>query len=239
MFLLFAVRFIHAVSPDRSHAVDMDLESSLIFDLTTEFSIQWNMIDIIPSYFPNITIDFNVDIALYVQQYTYNGKWDVDWVLGSKYEPYIEKDVPITMGQISNLKLPKIDMDFCMIPLHDQTTSIEAKLCPVAIKVSLSETNNRKEIAEVGIWSGVVFLEIDANHSATCQRWIEVEGNSKVGGEKLAESVIPCPPNELLARNDRDYQRENMNSVYRETKYREQFMGLFHPNVVECYHQST
>lgn len=217
----------------------MDLESSsLILNPTSEISVQWNAIDIIPSYFPNITVGFSVDIALYVQQYTRTNDWNVDWVLGSSEEPFL-KNVPITTDEITQVKLLKIDPDFCRLPLHDQTSYIDANICPIAIKVSLSKSNNIEALAKIGAWSGVVFIETSTKHSEICQEWDKVEEESGAAGDNLAEAVILCPPTVLLARNDRDYEKEELNSFYRETRYRQQYMDFFHPNIMECYRQLT
>ncbi len=210
-----------------------------MFTQYMNISLGWNANDIIPSYFPNITVDSSIDIALYVQEYTSkNGKWSVDWVPGST-RPFIN-EVSLSSSRVELVTLLKFETDFCTLPLHGRTSSIKANVCPVAIKVSLSKSKNRQPLDQIGVWSGVAFMEISPTQSpAVCTKWDELERKSGVGGDNLAEAVIPCPPTVFIARNDRNYQREEMNSLYRTTKYRQQFMDLFHPKISECYFQST
>ena len=63
--------------------------------------------------------------------------------------------------------------------------------------------------------------------------------SSGVSGESLLDQVIPCPPTEAIARNDRAYEEERTTSLFRATSYSHKAMTFFHPGVSTCYRQFT
>ena len=216
------------VSPDRGHVVDLNAPS-LFLNATNEVVVQWNPDDILPSYLPENSTEVTVSIDLYVQQYNQDreGNDIPDW-----------KGQTILTGQSlesgeAEVKIPKLD-DKCRVPVHSNIRSVEAGLCPVVLQVYFVRNRLR-----IGGWSGVNFMETDSELAGVCTEWGNAEMDSGVSGESLLEEVIPCPPTELLARNDRDYEKEIMTSFFRETSFSRKYMSLFHPGVATCYRQST
>ena len=215
---------------------------SLILDSKNEVTIQWNPSDIFPSHLPeNLTSESStkVSVDLYVHQYSQNEKIP-DW----KSEKPIVQGRSIEAG-VASVKIPKLDIE-CRMPAHDSIRSIGASFCAVIIKVYVTipiEGDRIKRPAfalnEVGGWSGVNFMETESSHNDVCSQWEAAEKDSKVSGESLLETVLPCPPTELLARSDFDYEREEMTSVYRAASYDQKYMDLFHLGITVCYRQSV
>ena len=215
---------------------------SLILDSKNEVTIEWNPSDIFPNYLPeNLTSESStrVSVDLYVHQYSQNEELP-DWM----------SEKPIVQGQSldageASVKIPKLDIE-CRMPRHDSIRSIEASFCAVIIKVYVSIPIEGEKIVrhafalnEVGGWSGVNFMETESSHNDVCSQWEVAEKDSKVSGETLLETVLPCPPTELLARSDFDYEREEMTSVYRTASYGRRYMDLFHSGITVCYRQTV
>ncbi len=216
---------------------------SLMVNALVEATIQWTPEDIIPNYIPKMfNRSVNVDVLIFSQKYerTDGGKnWQVDWI---NVKNAGMKEVPLLSGK-TVIKFPKLESD-CILPLHDRTQSITSPVCPIAIKVSISESLNRNSElllpSNVGVWSGVHYLDTENMMLRTvCEKWGGEEKESGFAGPNLLDMVVACPPMELLARNDRDYQIEEMTSLFRETNFREKFMGFFHSGIAACYRQST
>ncbi len=228
------------MSPDRAHVVNVSTPL-LMANVFTEATIQWTTEDIIPSYIPvTFNRSINVDVLIFSQEYTRKdggSNWQVDWIKDAG----ITK-VPLLSGK-ATIKFPKLKND-CTLPLHSRTQSTKSPICPIAIKVSISKSlNENSELllpSNVGVWSGVHYLNNENTELyKVCGEWGGAEKSSDVAGPNLLDMVIACPPTELLARNDRDYQIEEMSSLFSNTKFSKKFMSFFHLGIAVCYRQST
>ena len=204
-------------------------------------TIKWNPEDIVPNHLPDTNTALNVDITLYMQQYSQDERsWNVDWEIATS----LAISVPINDGE-NEVFIPPLALS-CRLPLHDNTRSVQVGLCPVAVKVSVSqndETNEGITLPDsVGAWSGIVFMESifpKPNLRDVCDRWGEYEMKSGISGKGLLEQVIPCPPNEATARRDPAFEEETTTSLFRATSYSQKAMIFFHSGISACYRQFT
>ena len=120
-------------------------------------TITWTPEDITPSYLP-ATTNVNIDISLYKQEYTQNEReWKVNWESAT----VLALSVPVEDREVQ-VFIPLLALN-CRLPLHDNTRSVEVGLCPVIIKVSISENSNVNSDSislpdSVGAWSGIMYM---------------------------------------------------------------------------------
>ncbi len=235
----------YVVSPDRAHAISIN-SPMLMVKPEENVIVRWDIEDIVPNYLPdNFSRSVEVDILVFSQTYTPtqdNQDWEVEWK-----EVFREsKDILLSEG-MAQVMFPKLSSN-CILPLNTMTSSVSSPVCPVAIKVSVSKFNKKPDDPSqlllpsvIGAWSGVYYLENEnIKLREVCDNWVETEEEGMgVTGQSLSNAVLSCPPTELLARNDRNYQREEMNSLFRETNFEEKFMDFFHFGTAVCYRQST
>ncbi len=204
-------------------------------------TITWTPEDVTPNYLP-ATTNVNIDITLYKQEYKQNEReWKVNW----ESVTVLALSVPVEDRE-AQVFIPPLALN-CRLPLHDNTRSVEVGLCPVIIKVSISENNNVNSDSislpdSIGAWSGMMYMESsfpEPNLRTICDRWGDYEMDSSVTGPNLLQQVIPCPPTEAAARNDRAFEEEKITSLYRATSYSQKTMVFFHPGVTSCYRQFT
>lgn len=233
------------MSPERGHVVDIE-SPSLMLHPKEMIPIKWSPEDIVPSFLTESISSFRFDIVLYRQLYTRRKRgrrvrWQVSW----NEEYMLAQNVSATVGE-TMVFIPNSTLE-CTLPL-EKSGSIEVRLCPVAIKVSVSEHGKKQDSsfalpASVGVWSGVAFLdtsslvEIEELH-AICKKWGQKEEMSGVTGKRLLQDVVPCPPNEFLARIDPDYEEEILTSLFRRTGFSHQAMAFLHPGISSCYRQA-
>ncbi len=229
----------HAVSPDRAHVVNV-ITPSLMVKADIGAIIQWTPEDIIPTYIPeSFSRSVDVNVLMFYQNYKQDkdSNWQVDWI---PVEEGLEK-IPLSSGE-TIFKFPKVTSD-CILPLHNRASFVTSSICPIIIKVSVSESSGNSELllpSNIGVWSGVYYLNNENRHlSVECSDWDTKEMKSLVSGPNLLNMVAACPPTELLARNDRDYQIEEMTSLFRKTNFNQTFMEFFHSGIECCYRQST
>ena len=220
--------------------VDISSETPmLMLQAISAATINWNPEDILPNNRAEINSPSNVDITLYVQQYSQDERsWNVNWEVATS----LAIRVPINANQ-TKVFVPPLALN-CRLPLHDNTQSVQVGLCPVAVKVSVSqndETNEGITLPDsVGAWSGIVFMESNfpqPNLRDVCDRWGEYEMRSGISGEGLLEQVIPCPPNEATARRDPAFEEEKTSSLFRITSYSQRAMTFFHSGISACFRQ--
>ncbi len=224
------------VSPDRAHVVDISSQSVMLQPISAA-TIMWNPEDITPSYLP-ATTNVNIDITLYEQKYTQiKREWKVNWESAS----VLALSVPVEDRE-AQVFIPPLALN-CRLPLHDNKRSVEVGLCPVIVKVSISDNEGELSLPNsVGVWSGVMFMKSSFpfdNLRDVCTRWSDYEMDSGVTGQRLLQRVIPCPPTQALARNDRSFEEERMTSLFRATSYSQKSMVFFHSGITSCYRQFT
>ncbi|XP_064398468.1 sushi domain-containing protein 2-like isoform X2 [Halichondria panicea] len=228
----------NTISPDRAHVVDINSESpTLMLEPVKSATITWTPEDVTPSYLP-ATTNVNIDITSYKQEYTQNeGEWKVNWESAT----VLALSVPVEDREVQ-VFIPPLALN-CRLPLHDNTRSVDVGLCPVIIKVSVSDNEGELSLPNsVGLWSGVMFMKSSFsfdNFRDVCTRWSGYEMDSGVTGQSLLQRVIPCPPTQALARNDRSFEEERMTSLFRATSYSQKAMVFFHSGVTSCYRQFT
>ena len=112
----------------------MDISSpSLMLQPISAATISWNPEDVFPSYLPRMTNPLNVDITLYMQQYSQDERlWSVEWKIVT----------PLAINSLNEdgqaeVVIPSLALN-CRLPLHDNTQSVEVGLCPVIVRVSVS-----------------------------------------------------------------------------------------------------
>lgn len=220
----------------------MDIGSpSLMLRSNDRMTVKWSPEDILPSFLSQNVSSLFVDITLYRQLYVQDG---LNWMVSWKDESILSSSLVGADGEATVL-IPSLSLT-CRLPLHSSTKSVDAGLCPVAIKVSVSDALGRFSNfvlpSSVGVWSGVAFLESsdpNLNLRQVCDEWGESEMKSGTSGETLLQNVISCPPNEFLARIDADYEEEILTSLFRRTNFPTQVMEFLHPGVAICYRQAT
>ena len=204
-------------------------------------TITWTPEDITPSHLP-ATTNVNIDITLYKQEYTQiEREWKVNWESAT----VLALSVPVEDRE-AQVFIPPLALN-CRLPLHDNTRYVDVGLCPVIVKVSISDNSNVNSDSislpdSIGTWSGMMYMESsfpEPNLRAICDRWGDYEMDSSVTGPNLLQQVIPCPPTEAAARNDRAFEEEKITSLYRATSYSQKTMVFFHPGVTSCYRQFT
>ena len=231
------------MSPERGHVVDIG-SPSLMLHSGELITIRWSPEDIVPSFLTENISSLSFDITLSRQLYTRDkrNRWQVSWNKEYVLAQNISGDDGEAMVSIPSIKL------VCRLPL-EKSGYVDVGLCPIAIKVhvSVSGESERQDSSfvlpnSVGVWSGVAFMEssdlVGMELQTVCEEWGKLENNSGNTGENLLRNVVPCPPNEFLARIDPDYEEEILSSLFRSTNFSRQAMAFLHPGIASCYHQA-
>ena len=193
----------------------------------SEMRLSWAPDQLIPSSLEN---NITVDISLYMQKYSSKGRdFTFTW---NKFQE-IKNNVPNDGEEMITIPARRF---FCRYPLK---SAGDFKVCPVTVKVSVSKDNYLP--LSVGIWSGVAFLQSNdvtgCDLRDQCMKWSKAEKDTTPARLKR---LRPCPPNQLIANFDIEYEREDRSSLLTfSTNYNDTYMESFHPNVEVCYRQNV
>ena len=216
---------ISLVTPEKAHAVDISSEGLYLSggDVVT---ISWDPEQLVPS---QISMeDINVDISIYRQRFNPTTE-EFQWIrfndLASSTVNDGEEVVVIPSSRLT-----------C---LHRYRGVFN--ICPIAIRVSVSDTGPSYLSSSIASWSGVLFYESgrlsekEQTFRDQCIAWSEIE----LSVSPALRQLRACPPNPLVASFDIELEREDRSSILSLTSYEKQYMNYFHPGVDICYRQSV
>ena len=238
--IVFTTILFYTVSPDKGHVVNI-ASSTLMFRSKAKVQVSWPPHQLISAAIPINSSLLSVDISLYTQEYTLlsSGMWRAEW----RHLATPVTSIKNSIGK-AEVALPPSDIK-CTFPLT--SGSIQVGVCPIVVKVSVSKITQSKVSlmlpSDIGIWSGIVFLQTERADSsrlrAMCKKWGESEETLGQNGQTLLDKVLTCPPTQNLARFDPNFEEESYRSILSSTQYASQIMGFLHPNIDICFVQVT
>ncbi len=207
--------------------------SSLLFGPDEDIQLSWRPSDVIPGFYPQCISDISVDISIYRLFPRDNSESPTNWQLLET----ILQDEPNSGS--ARFTLPFMGKSIrCNYP---PSYRLPMSICPVAIKISVSNSKSCELPSSLGIWTGTAFLRSgrtsDNGLRLNCEAWSRVDSASFP--QAFGSSLPACPPNQSLAIFDSDFERESRLSIMGPTTYDGQYMSLFHEGVSVCYRQTT
>ena len=216
------------MSPERAHSVSIsDHEDGLLLAGSQDRTITWSSDLILPDDRAGEAV--LVDISLYAQVHTRSGgnpmfTWKQLAVLAEGTSNDGEETVTIpSIGVSCSLFLPTLKA---------------FNICPVAIKVSVSESTGLP--TSIGVWTGIVFIRSSFRKGASLREQCTTWSNDAVTTSPTLRALQPCPPNQLVANFDIELEREDRSSMTHDSSnYEEKYMEYFHPTIDVCYRQNV
>ena len=220
MIIILISHFI--VSPERAHSVRFSGQE-IFLSSNTMLTIKWSPEQLVPESL--LSTDITVDISLYIQQYS-EGKFT--WKVHSS----LKGNIPNDGEEMLIVPSKKLTCDYPIKSVNPFS------VCPVAIKVSVSKSSNLP--TSIGIWTGIAFLKSGFTSSDNLRQQCKVWSDSeRMSTTPLLRTLSPCPPNQLIANFDIEYEREDRSSIYHTSKdYEGTYMRFFHSNITVCYRQN-
>ena len=210
------------VSPERAHSVRFSGQE-IILTPNTMLSIKWSPEQLVPESL--LSTDITVDISLYIQQYS---EGEFIWKMHSS----LKRNSPNDGEEMVTVPSSKLSCDY---PIRSVKPF---EVCPVSIKVSVSKNSNLP--TSIGIWTGIAFLKSGFIKGKAlrqqCKQWSDSE---RMSTAPLLRTLSPCPPNQLIANFDIEYEREDRSSIYHTSNdYEETYMRFFHSDITVSYRKN-
>ncbi len=207
--------------------------SSLLFGPEEDIQLSWRPSDVIPGFFSQCTSNISVDISIYRLFPEGSSSSPTNW----KLLETVLQDEPNSGSARFTLPFRNRNI-ICDYP---SSFRLNMNICPVAIKVSVSNSMSCELPSSLGIWTGVAFLRsgriTDDGLCVNCEAWSRIDSSSFP--QAFGSRLLACPPNQALAIFDSDFERESRLSIMGPTTYDGQYMSLFHEGVSVCYRQTT
>ena len=183
-------------------------------------SIEWSPEQLVPESL--LSTDITVDISLYIQQYS---EGEFIWKMHSS----LKRNSPNDGKEMVTVPSRKLSCDY---PIRSVKPFA---VCPVSIKVSVSKNSNLP--TSIGIWTGIAFLKSDLANGKILRQQCKVwSASERMSTAPRLRTLSPCPPNQLIANIDNEYEKEDRSSIYHTSDdYEETYMHFFHSDNTVCY----